>query len=83
MNKKIFEPVSSDNSNVTIGYFGRIRDLEGFKTLHQWVSKQEQMPKKLAGDGVLVDDVLKLFDGWMLNILVHLAKMTSPNLMQS
>ena len=61
--KENVESVSTDNSNVTIGYFGRIRDLEGFKTLHRWASQQEQIPKiKLAGDGVLVDDVLKLFN---------------------
>ena len=60
--KENVELVSSDNSIVTIGYFGKIRDLEGFKTLHRWASQQEQKPKiKLAGDGVLVDDVLKLF----------------------
>ena len=61
--KENVESVSTDNSNVTIGYFGRIRDLEGFKTLHRWASQQGQIPKiKLAGDGVLVDDVLKLFN---------------------
>ena len=61
--KENVESVSTDNSNVTIGYFGRIRDLEGFKTLHRWASQQEQIPKiKLAGDGVLVNDVLKLFN---------------------
>lgn len=77
------ESVSSDNSNVTIGYFGRIRDLEGFKTLHGWASKQKQIPKiKLAGDGVLVDDVLKLFDDLDVEYLGSFSQNDLSNLMQ-
>lgn len=77
------EAFSTDNSNVTIGYFGRIRDLEGFKTLHRWASKQKQIPRiKLAGDGVLVDDVLELFTNLDAEYLGSFSQNDLSNLMQ-
>ena len=77
------EAISTDNSNVTIGYFGRLRDLEGFKTLHRWASKQKQIPRiKLAGDGVLVDDVLELFTNLDAEYLGSFSQNDLSNLMQ-
>lgn len=81
--KQNVEPASNNSSDLTIGYFGRIRDLEGFKTLHRWASKQDEKPKiKLAGDGVVVEEVLELFKNLDTEYFGSFKQNELPNLMQ-